>query len=664
MAKHAGEMGLMKRRSFLGLWLGQLISSLGDHLLHINAIAFALAAHKAAGGAMAQILVWATIPSFVIGLIAGVVTDRVNRKSVMVISDVMRAGLIALLPWAAHVGFWMVCALMALVAAAASFFGPARTSLIPVAVPKEQLVAANAWFSVSGFLVALVGTAAGGWLLVWLGPVSSLWVNAAIFGGSALAIALVGLRDHAHAAARPASMAQAVADLREGCRFTARHRLLRTFTGYYAVLMLLATAMYVGLVGLASAHGARAMQGMSALLTAGVIGLLIGGVMAARWCRRLSAHRLIAIGFSTMALGAFGLAVAPSLPAMMGCVAVVGVGAACATSVVEATLQRVTPQRLQGRVIATRGVVGGLAVLGGALGAGWVSDHVGRFALFGGMAALGALTAITMQALTPPGMLFRATRWFFRQLGFAYMQLHIGGLQQIPKHGPAILAGNHPNVMDGLLLLMVSPRPVRFLVAEELFFHRYLYWFFKGMGCIPVYRTRTHNGDALRAALAALRRGEVIGIFPEGTTAYLGDVRAIKRGVGLLALKTGAPVVPFGIRGSAELYPQGARVPRPGRITMAFAPAVRYHRIDTPQVPAELLQHTLEDIRWELVRSRRWAATADDAEATSPLKRVQVALSALILLPLAGFLSLTSNPSLDPVTSNQATVAQLKLCKA
>ena len=101
-------------------------------------------------------------------------------------------------------------------------------------------------------------------------------------------------------------------------------------------------------------------------------------------------------------------------------------------------------------------------------------------------------------------------------------------------------------------LLIVSPRPVRFLVAEELFFHPFLHWIFAGMGCIPVYRTQTNNGDALRAAVAALERGEVIGIFPEGTTSDLGRMRSVKRGVGLLALRTGAPIVPFGVWGSAD----------------------------------------------------------------------------------------------------------------
>lgn len=247
-------------------------------------------------------------------------------------------------------------------------------------------------------------------------------------------------------------------------------------------------------------------------------------------------------------------------------------------------------------------------------------------------------------------MFYRVTRWVLRQLGFAYFRLTVSGLEHIPASGPAVIAGNHPDLVDGILMLIVAPRRVRFLVAEDMFFHPFLRWIFRGMDCIPVYRSRANNGDALRAAYEALRQGDIIGIFPEGTTADLGHMRQIKRGVGLLALKTGAPVVPLGMWGSAEAWPLGARVPRPRRIAMAFAPPVRYAPTALHPVPQELLQRTLEDIRWEIVRTMRWAVAAlRDGTQAWWLKPTQVALSALVVVPLSGFLSLTSPPNIEPV---------------
>jgi len=257
------------------------------------------------------------------------------------------------------------------------------------------------------------------------------------------------------------------------------------------------------------------------------------------------------------------------------------------------------------------------------------------------------------QTTKAPGF-YRVVRFFLRQLGFAYFQLRVDGLQRIPERGPVILAGNHPNVLDGILLLIVSPRPVRFLVAEEMFFHPFLRWIFEGMGCIPVYRTKTDNGDALRAAVEALERGEVIGIFPEGTTSDLGRMRTVKRGVGLLTLRTGAPVVPFGVWGSAEAYPTGTRLPRPRPVAMAFAPRASYGRTALDPIPSAMLQSVLDDVRTEIRRPMRWAVAARDSVLPRwPLKPVQVALSSCIVLPLAGLLSVTANPSLDPADKSR-----------
>ena len=245
--------------------------------------------------------------------------------------------------------------------------------------------------------------------------------------------------------------------------------------------------------------------------------------------------------------------------------------------------------------------------------------------------------------------LYRTVRGVLRQLGFGYFQLRVEGLQHIPREGGAILAGNHPNVLDGILLLIVCPRPVRFLVAEELFFHPLLHGFFVGMDCIPVYRTKTHNGEALREAVAALERGEVVGIFPEGTTSDLGRMRSIRKGVGLLALRTGVPVVPLGIWGSAAAYPIGTRVPRPRPVALVVAPPTVYPKTALDPIPVDRLQHVLNDIRWEILRAVRWAAAAlRDAGGAEWTRPMRVALSSVVVLPLAGVLSLTANPSLDP----------------
>ena len=240
-------------------------------------------------------------------------------------------------------------------------------------------------------------------------------------------------------------------------------------------------------------------------------------------------------------------------------------------------------------------------------------------------------------------------RALVRQLACAYFQLDVQGLDRIPREGGAVIAGNHPSVLDGILLWAVSPRPVRFLIAEDLYNHRYLNPLFRAFGCIQVYRTKTNNGDALRAAVTALDRGELLGIFPEGTIHSGGSMQQVKKGVALLALKTGVPVVPLAIRGSREAFPDGASVPRPVAIRMRFSSPTAYPRTVLHPIPEPQVAETLEAIRRRIVQAMsETGAPAGDVRFEGWVRRAQTAAAAMVILPLAGLLTRTANPSLDP----------------
>ncbi len=121
----------------------------------------------------------------------------------------------------------------------------------------------------------------------------------------------------------------------------------------------------------------------------------------------------------------------------------------------------------------------------------------------------------------------------------------------LPRQGPALLAGNHVSGLDPLLIIAACRRPVRFMIAREEYERFGLRWFFRAGGCIPVER-RGRPEKAFREALAALKRGEVVGIFPEGAI-HLSSrpPRRLKRGVAVLAELSGAAVYPVQVRGAA-----------------------------------------------------------------------------------------------------------------
>lgn len=115
----------------------------------------------------------------------------------------------------------------------------------------------------------------------------------------------------------------------------------------------------------------------------------------------------------------------------------------------------------------------------------------------------------------------------------------------LPPSGPALLACDHTSYSDALALLATAGRPIRFVVARDVYDLPHLRWVFRAAQCIPV-RRGTSDVVSLRAMLNTLRQGEVLGLFPEGG---IDDYRSEggHPGVGYLALKTGVPVIPASI---------------------------------------------------------------------------------------------------------------------
>ena len=127
------------------------------------------------------------------------------------------------------------------------------------------------------------------------------------------------------------------------------------------------------------------------------------------------------------------------------------------------------------------------------------------------------------------------------------------GLDNIPKEGRVILAGNHTKWLDPVMLVSINKRQLHFLAKEELF-HGVTKFIVLGMGCIPVNR-KIHDKDALESAYKTLEIDNVIGIFPEGTINRTDDViMPFKMGAVKMSEKTNSPIVPFGITGKYKLF--------------------------------------------------------------------------------------------------------------
>ena len=134
------------------------------------------------------------------------------------------------------------------------------------------------------------------------------------------------------------------------------------------------------------------------------------------------------------------------------------------------------------------------------------------------------------------------------------------GLDNIPKTGPVILAGNHTGNTDALLMLGGPKRIVHMMAKKELFKTKFTNAFFKSMACISVDRS-IHDENAKSEAIKVLNDGGLIGIFPEGTVNKTNDIiMPFKYGAVSFAKKTNAYIVPFSITGSYSIFKRNIKL--------------------------------------------------------------------------------------------------------
>jgi 1-acyl-sn-glycerol-3-phosphate acyltransferase len=157
--------------------------------------------------------------------------------------------------------------------------------------------------------------------------------------------------------------------------------------------------------------------------------------------------------------------------------------------------------------------------------------------------------------------------------------LDVTGLERLPQTGSFILAANHHNYLDGVLLGVAVPRPISFLVMPRVYHASPLHpTFHRGVGSIPVNLARP-DPRAIKGALRVLEQGGVVGIFPEGPFSREGRLVPGQPGVAMIALRSGVPVVPAGISGTYEaLAGRRFHIPRFRMLAVRFGQPLQFHQ--------------------------------------------------------------------------------------
>ena len=175
-----------------------------------------------------------------------------------------------------------------------------------------------------------------------------------------------------------------------------------------------------------------------------------------------------------------------------------------------------------------------------------------------------------------------------------YFRMSRIGREHVPD-GPVILCSNHRSFLDPFVIATIARRPLYYVAKEELFFNRFNGWLLNNLGAFPVRRGASDE-DMVETAKAILARGDAVLIFAEGTRIRPGALGRPRRGVGRLALETGAPVVPVAVIGT-EAVRKGWRI-RPHKVRIRVGAPLTFPMV---QAPSRTLAAAVTDRIWPCV---------------------------------------------------------------
>jgi len=223
-------------------------------------------------------------------------------------------------------------------------------------------------------------------------------------------------------------------------------------------------------------------------------------------------------------------------------------------------------------------------------------------------------------------LLYRTVRAVLLPFFLLYFRLERIGREHVPGSGPVLLAANHRSFLDPFVIGALTKRPVYYIAKRELFERRWQAWLLNGLGAFPVDRGR---GDehAMATARTILERGDCVVIFPEGTRVRPGPLGQPHRGVGRLALQTGARVVPVAVMGTEDVR-RGWRI-RPRKVTLRCGPPLGFPMSERPS-PAIALGvaeriWACVSLQWEWLGGVGAATAAEETLGDSPERRARAA---------------------------------------
>jgi DHA3 family macrolide efflux protein-like MFS transporter len=379
-----GMFAVLKNKSFLALWLSQLVSKTGDNFAVVAALVLINELAASPGLAVVVIATALTIPQL-FALASGVLVDRFSRKAVMIVTDLLRAGVVLLPILVSKPGHLYILYVSAFsIQAFGAMFVAARNASIPNMVREEELLMANALIQ-STDLVSLIVGASMATLVISLSSTGTAFViDAATFGVSALLLVAARIpRAVSYAgSSRDTEFRRFWLSFTDGLRYiTSNKHLLQLMaitlmaTLGLSATVLLAAAYFRQLTGLDAEYLGllQAMEG---------IGMALGAILIGAYASWARSRQIVSLTMIVLGAGILVFALAPLYWMILVGALIVGLCVVSARTTLAAMTQALVPDSQRGRVESAMVTVTGIGTMGALIMGGILGDVVGPTAIF------------------------------------------------------------------------------------------------------------------------------------------------------------------------------------------------------------------------------------------------------------------------------------------
>ena len=363
---------LIRNRRYFPLWLGQLISNLGD-TLHYIALVVWVYQRTGSGFAVAGAVFFEVVPVILFAPVAGVVIDRLPRKVILVVSDLTRAGLVLALLFTEEL--WQIYVIIALLTIASTFFNPAVNATLPTLLDAEDLLAANSVSWSTGRFVQIIGSALAAGVIAAVGAEAAFIFNAVTFLVSALLLLLLPVPSGRSVPAP--GWNGFIIDVREGFQFARQDRFVSRLVIVQALASLSVGATSALLVVLAQEHYQLPPSGFGTFILAIGVGALLGPFLLAMLTQDVRHPRWLFGPYIIRGIGDVLLAVTTAIPVAWFLLFIYGLNTSSGMVVYQTWVQRQVPDAVRGRVFTWLDVVWNvMKIVSLGLGA-WLAERAG-----------------------------------------------------------------------------------------------------------------------------------------------------------------------------------------------------------------------------------------------------------------------------------------------